>query len=163
MALTPGRGDGAVTVSLRALRAPDAGWLDGWLAGVAADAGMDRSDAATLQRRLKAGPGARAWIIERDGASVGLIAARIGLPQRDSAIIELVATPPSEARRGAAMSAAAAIEPVLRRAGVRRVYAPAAAARGISVYFWVRLGYHPLLRGEWPCAAPGVGWLARDL
>jgi hypothetical protein len=34
---------------------------------------------------------------------------------------------------------------------------------GIDVYFWIRLGYHPLLRPEWPCEHAGVGWMLRQL
>ncbi len=152
-----------MTVSLRQLKVADDAWLDSWLAPAAAGAGAEGIVASTLRSRIRTERGARAWIIERAGASVGVVVARIGVPQPNAAIVELVATPPAEARRGAGMAAAAMIEPSLRRAGVRRVFAPAAAAHGIAVYFWIRLGYRPLSRGEWPCAEPGVAWFGRDL
>lgn len=84
-------------------------------------------------------------------------------PRRNAAIIELVATPPSEARRGTGMAAAALVEEMLRTDGARAIYAPAPAVHGIDVYFWIRLGYGPLLRADWPCAAGGVAWMRRDL
>jgi hypothetical protein len=31
------------------------------------------------------------------------------------------------------------------------------------MYFWIRLGYRPLLRTEWPCERAGVAWLRREL
>jgi hypothetical protein len=34
---------------------------------------------------------------------------------------------------------------------------------GIAMYFWIRLGYRPLMHSEWPCAREGIAWLARDL
>ena len=37
------------------------------------------------------------------------------------------------------------------------------AVGAASVYFWIRLGYHPLLRPEWPCAREGVAWLTREI
>jgi hypothetical protein len=67
------------------------------------------------------------------------------------------------ARRGAGMRAAVLVERQIRAKGMRTAYAPATAAHGISVYFWLRLGYRPLLRAEWPCARDGVVWLMRKL
>jgi hypothetical protein len=61
------------------------------------------------------------------------------------------------------MQAAALLEVQLRKARIQRIYAPASAAHGIAVYFWIRLGYRPLLRADWPCNREGVAWLARDL
>ena len=101
--------------------------------------------------------------IERDDEQVGVLIAEIGRPDRHAAIIELVALAPGHARRGSGMRAAAMIETELRESGVSRVYAPAPAAHGIAVYFWIRLGYHPLLQPEWPCARDGVAWMMREL
>jgi hypothetical protein len=82
---------------------------------------------------------------------------------RGVAIIGLIATPPEAARRGSGMQAAALLEDELRARGVRTVYAPAHAVHGIAMYFWIRLGYRPLLRGDWPCEREGVAWLMRRL
>ena len=147
-----------MTVALRAVSPADRASLRAWLPATAAAAGYP-GDAETL---IAPRTGHETRIIERDGAVAGVICWRQERRSSD-AIIELVATPPEHARRGSGLRAAALIEGVLRDADVRRIYAPASAAHGISVYFWIRLGYRPLLRGEWPCAVDGVAWLVRDL
>jgi hypothetical protein len=140
----------------------DQAWLDTWLPA-AASVGYQASSPGRAQKRL---------IIERPepaprGAAApgcaGIIVYRTHSPSRGHAIIELVATPPDHARHGAGMEAAALLEVQLRKARIQRIYAPASAAHGIAMYFWIRLGYRPLLRADWPCARDGVAWLARDL
>lgn len=144
-----------MTVSLRPLAAHDVAWLDAWLPSVAAGV----ADAASLRAR-----GRHALVIERDGFSVGIVVYSMLRPRRGAAIIELIAMPPEHARHGSGMAAAVALEATLRDAGVRTVYAPAPERHGIAMYFWIRLGYRPLLRGDWPCAAgSGLAWLARDI
>jgi hypothetical protein len=61
------------------------------------------------------------------------------------------------------MSAVALVEDELRSARVDVVYVPAPAVHGIATYFWIRLGYQPILRPDWPCERSGVSWLLRDL
>jgi len=141
-----------VTVTLHPALVADETWLDGWLPAVAASVGYE----AERGRAKRA-------IIERDGAPVGVLMHREHAPRRGTAIIELVATPPEHARRGAGMEAAALLEEQLRARGFRTIYAPATAIHGIAMYFWIRLGYRPLLRGEWPCEREGVAWLLRRL
>ncbi|MDE3094593.1 MAG: GNAT family N-acetyltransferase [Chloroflexota bacterium] len=101
--------------------------------------------------------------IDRDGAPVGVVAYTLHRPGRGVATIDLVATPTGQARRGAGMTAARLVEGEMRAAGISRVYAPAPAVHGIAVYFWIRLGYRPLLRPAWPCERPGAGWMMRDI
>jgi hypothetical protein len=152
-----------VTVTLRQRTRADHVWLDTWLPAVAESVGYDASSLDRAQKRL---------IIQRNidegrgtdaPGCAGIIVYRTGAPSRGDAIIELVATPPEHARHGAGMEGAVLIEQQLRSSHIRRIYAPAAATHGIAIYFWIRLGYRPLLRGEWPCARAGVAWLARDL
>ncbi|MBI5285900.1 MAG: hypothetical protein HY874_12500 [Chloroflexi bacterium] len=156
-----------MNVALRPLEEGDVAWLDGWLGVVAASVGYDAmpagSPGAGLRRRLARERRLHVEIIERDGRRAGVIVYRARAPRRDAAIIELVATPPSEARKGSGMAAAALLEQRLRIDGVRAVYAPAPAVHGIDVYFWIRLGYRPLPRDEWPCAVDAVAWMRRDL
>jgi hypothetical protein len=157
-----------VSVSLRPLVADDAAWLDGWLAEVAAVVGYDRVDpaaaGASLLRRCEENASVLARIVVRgDDEHVGLIVVSAGRPSRGHAVIELVATPQSLARHGLGQRGAALVEDELRSGGVLRVYAPAPAVHGIAMYFWIRLGYRPLLREQWPCDRPGVAWLARDI
>jgi hypothetical protein len=154
-----------VTITLRPLVAEDAAWLDTWLVAVAASVGYSEltQDEAGKALFVRAGEDndVRARIIERDGADVGLIVWR--RRGADAAIIEFVGTPPLQARRGSGMAAAALIEREMRDAGVRAIFAPAPAVHGIAMYFWIRLGYRPLLQSDWPCVREGVAWLRRDL
>jgi len=147
-------------IELREHRDGDGAWLEGWLPGVAASVGYDASaivgDGADDPRRV-------VRVIVRDDTAVGLAVYRVGAPRDGCAIVEFVGTPASEARRGAGMRAAALVEDELRALGVGTIFAPAPAVHGIAMYFWIRLGYRPLLRGEWPCGVDGVAWLRRDL
>ena len=156
-----------VNIQLRPVDDSDAAWLDGWLASAAASVAYDEVDrsrpGAALIERLRPNGGLRAQIIVRDGGDMGLVVYRVGAPRRDAAIVEIVATPAALSRRGSGMSAAALVEDAVRAEGVRMVYVPAPAVHGIAAYFWIRLGYRPLLRGEWPCERAGVAWLVREL
>jgi GNAT superfamily N-acetyltransferase len=139
----------AVTVTLRVAKRADDAWLATWLPAAASSLGYALD-----------GHAAERLIIQRDGERAGVAISR---PHHDdAAIIELIATPPEHARRGAGMEAAALLETRLRRRGVRTIYAPAPAVHGIAMYFWIRLGYRPLLRGAWPCEREGVAWLIRS-
>jgi GNAT superfamily N-acetyltransferase len=154
-------------LTLRPVVDADVAWLHGWLPPVAASVGYGAVDVAgpgaSLIERMRVEPSLRARIIVRDGDDAGLVVYRVDAPRRGSAIIEIIATPPKHARRGSGTSAAAAVEGEVRAAGVRVVYVPAPAVHGIAPYFWIRLGYRPLLRAEWPCERAGVAWLAREL
>jgi hypothetical protein len=156
-----------VNVALRPFERHDITWLDSWLTPVAASVGYEGVSAAaagaSLLARAAKERNLRAPIIERDGKPVGLLVYRLHAPRRRAAIIELVATPPAEARRGAGMRSAVLVEEQLRSEGVTAVYAPAPAVHGIAMYFWIRLGYRPLMRADWPCERNGVAWLRRDI
>ena len=149
-------------ISLRDAIAEDAGWLEDGLALLTSRVGYPENLNQLLRDRKRAGS-RRARIIVRDGASVGLVLYRMHTPRRGSACFELVAVTDEHARRGAGMTAASLAEEEMRAAGIRRVFAPAAAKHGISMYFWIRLGYAPILRGEWPCARDDIAWLRRDV
>ncbi len=152
-----------MTITLRPARAADATWLGSWLPAVARSVAFDElTDDAAIQALVR-DRSRVVRVIERDASSVGLAVAATNVPERGSAIIQFIGTPPSEARRGAGMRAAALIEEELRGLGVKRIYAPAPAVHGIAMYFWIRLGYRPLLRPEWPCEREGIAWLAREL
>lgn len=154
-------------ISLRPVVAADAAWLDAWLMPVAASVAYreidDEPTSRSLIARTRKDRALRARIIERDGAEAGLLVYRMDSPKRGSAIIEFVATPRPLSRCGTGMGAAALLEAELRAASTRIVYAPAPAVHGIAMYFWIRLGYRPLMRERWPCERDGVAWLAREL
>lgn len=154
-------------LALRPVAVADTGWLDTWLAPVAAAVGYSELDSEHagqwLLDALRAEHGRQGRIVVRDGDPVGLVVYRVHAPRDDAAIVEMVATRPEYARRGSGMTAVAAVEDALRRQGVGAVYAPAPAVHGIATYFWIRLGYRPLLRAEWPCERAGVAWFTRQL
>ena len=164
MARAGGRSARAVTVSIRELRAGDDTWLDTWLGACAASVRYDviTSDAPSASLHTATERDLTAKIIVA-AEPVGVITYRLDSPSQNDAIIEFVGIEPSFARRGHGQAGASLLEAELRAAGVRRIFAPAPEAHGIAMYFWIRLGYRPLLRGEWPCTRDAVAWLARDL
>lgn len=150
-----------MTVSLRDLHVDDAAWLDTWLGACASSVGYDAIDAraasASLFARLERAD-LHAKVI-RTGDDIGIVTYRIAEP----AMIEFVGVQPTQARRGYGHAGAALVEEILRASGAGAIYAPASAIHGIAVYFWIRLGYRPLLQDEFPCKRDGVAWLKRDL
>ena len=151
-----------MTISLRDMQPADHAWLDGWAGTCAAAAGYPRIDprvpAASLMAAI-AGADLRAKVIVADAAGpAGIAVYRIGAHPT----IEFVGVTPAHARRGYGHAGACLVEEVLRAAGARSVYAAATAAHGIAVYFWIRLGYRPLVQDEWPRRCDGVAWLRRD-
>jgi GNAT superfamily N-acetyltransferase len=152
-----------VNVRLRSLVVADASWADAWLPDVAGSVGHDARDVASLLARGKKERGLLARAIERERDPIGVALARSAWAKPGAGIIELVALPPEHARRGYGTRAAALIELELRDAGSTRVYVPAPAVHGIAMYFWIRLGYHPLMRDAWPCQRDNVAWMVRQL
>ena len=153
-----------MTVALRPLTRGDAPWLDLWLPISADSAGYDRPPGArAILERSRTERGLKARVIARGEDPIGLALYHTRTPGREAARFEIVVLEPSAARCGYGLRAAALVEDEMLAAGARTAFAPAPAAHGIDVYFWIRLGYRPLLRGEWPCERPGVAWLARDL
>jgi hypothetical protein len=153
-----------VTARLRPLARKDAAHVDEWL-GTALRAVRYKPDpahaGAALLGRVQADAALRARVIDQAGQPVGVVVYRLLDDQR--ATFELIAVPREHARSGNGMQGAALAEDEMRAAGARVAYAPAPAAHGIALYFWIRLGYRPLLRGDWPCRRDGVAWLARLL
>jgi hypothetical protein len=152
-----------VIVTLRPLAPADASCIDAWLPAAARSVGYESDSCASLLARAKGERTFRVRAITREEDDVGLVVYSLNTPRRGSALFELVATPPEHTRRGDGMIAAALVEEEMRAANVRIVYAPAPAMHGISMYFWIRLGYAPLFRGEWPCHREGIAWLRRQL
>jgi hypothetical protein len=146
-----------VKITLRECDRDDVAWLRDWLPDVAAGAGHTDFDLSEWMANE------RVQIIVADGTEAGVVSYRLHEPAPDVALLTMVAIPRGQARRGAGMAAAALAEETLRGAGARVVYAPATAAHGISMYFWIRLGYRPLPQAAWPCSRPGVAWLSREI
>lgn len=153
-----------MNVSLRDVRAEDGAWLDAWLGACAASVRYDTIEVNEPSRSLAAAieAGLRAQVIVADEPA-GVITYRAHTPAPTEAIIEFVGVEPAYARRGHGQAAAAVLADALREADVQRIFAPAPEMHGIAMYFWIRLGYRPLMRSEWPCAREGTAWLVRDL
>jgi len=109
-------------------------------------------------------------ISDAAGLPVGAACYVLDAPEPGSASVPFIAIEPARRFRGLGGEAALALERLLReRRGVRRVFAPVPDGRGLAVYFWLRLGYRPLIAAEapWPLAGltaeprPGI-WLLRD-
>lgn len=150
-------------ITLRPLTTDDATFLDPWLPTAAAIVAHDPTTTANLLSRAKRTATLRLRLIERNATPVGIVIYRLNTPKHGSAIFDLIATPAHEARRGTGMTAATLAEAELRAANIHTAYAPASASHGISMYFWIRLGYAPQLRPHWPCTREGTAWLRRSL
>lgn len=151
-------------VTLSPLDAPSAEALAAWVPGVAAAVGYSPLSSAEAVRRLAQAEGHRVWRVGVDGdeSPAGLVVARD--PESGEARILLVALRADLCRRGLGHRAALEAERRLAAAGGRRVLAAVSARHGLSVYFWLRLGYRPLLASAWPaCELPDVGWMAREI
>lgn len=150
-----------MNIKLRPLVLADAEWLDAWLPQIAEKVGDERTTASSFldwsDVRDK-----QVAVIQRDTNDVGIAAWSL-LSTEAAAVIELVAVAPRYARAGSGMAAAALLEREVSAAGVRTAFAPASERHGISMYFWIRLGYAPILQAAWPCHRPGVAWLRRTL
>jgi GNAT superfamily N-acetyltransferase len=111
-----------------------------------------------------------ALVADTAGAPVGACVVTFDAPVEGAVSVPLVAVVPEQRYRGLGSEAALMLEAHLRaRHRVERVYAPVPDGRGLAVYFWLRLGYRPLLTevAPWPLASltdrspPGI-WLLRD-
>jgi ribosomal protein S18 acetylase RimI-like enzyme len=108
-------------------------------------------------------------VLDRDGALAGLAAVALHRPVYGAAVIPFLAIQPERRYRGLGGEAALAIERRLRRNGYDSVFACVPDTRGLAVYFWLRLGFRPLLRADapWPLmslgeVAPAGIWMLRD-
>jgi len=108
-------------------------------------------------------------ISDADGTPIGMAAVFCGWPAPREATIAFLTVDPTRRFRGLGGEAGIEIERHLRRQGYQRVYAPVPEARGLAVYFWLRLGFRPVGQAESPKAPlgltqdskPGI-WMLRD-
>ena len=121
-----------------------------------------------LRQALQYHPGV--LISEPDGNPVGLAVVHLNTPEPGAVSIPFLAIDPARRFRGLGGEAGLAIERQLRtRLGTTRFYAPIPDGRGLAVYFWLRLGYRPLVMSESPGALVGLTaqspagiWMLRD-
>ena len=89
-------------------------------------------------------------ISDAEGAVTGAAIVLCDVPAAGSATIPFLAVDPARRFRGLGGEAGLALAAHLRSSGVSRVYAPVPDGRGLALYFWLRLGFRPLLQGESP-------------
>ncbi|HEX5369118.1 MAG TPA: GNAT family N-acetyltransferase [Dehalococcoidia bacterium] len=107
---------------------------------------------------------------DEGAAPLGMAVVLTNQPSPDAVTIPFLTIDPERRFRGLGGEAGLALERCLRqKLGASKVYAPVPEARGLAVYFWLRLGYRPLsaaaspgpllgLTGE---AKPGI-WMLRE-
>ncbi len=121
-----------------------------WLAGALAPDWTVEDLAGHVER-------GEAVVVTRGEAPIGIVVALVGTPEADAACVAFIAIDPAERFRGLGGEAALALEGRLReRAGVGRVLAAVPEQRGLAVYFWLRLGYRPLVQTEAPWPLVGL-------
>jgi hypothetical protein len=121
-----------------------------------------------LQKVVASGAGV--LVSDNAGEAIGMAVAALDVPRPGSASVAFIAIEPARRFRGLGGEAALALEGHLRsRLGIEAVYAPVPDGRGLAVYFWLRLGYRPLLPAEAPGAPLGLQgermrgiWMVRD-
>ncbi len=160
MAIAPACCTAGVTLELAALSLDDLDWLEGWFPTVAASVGYVHTSEEVV---APDGRALHARKIVADGVAAGVIVWRVRHVDIREAIVEFVGVPSALARVGIGLRAASLLEDELRALGVHTLYAPAPAMHGIALYFWIRLGYRPLLRDAWPSSRDGVAWLSRRI
>ncbi len=146
---------------LRPLRKSDLASLSAWLPDVAKDVRCDRWSSAGA---LRAAVGAKYVLTVLEDGPAGLLTYDLAAPSPGAAHVTLLAVDPARRRRGIGGRAALALERRLRRS-VARIYACVPARLGLALYFWLRLGYRPLMQAESPAQpeiSPSV-WMVREL
>lgn len=135
-----------------------------WLAGALAPDWTVEDLAGHVER-------GEAAVVSRGEAPIGIVVVLMGTPVAGAAAVAFIAIDPAQRFRGLGGEAALALERRLgERGGVGRVLAAVPEQRGLGVYFWLRLGYRPLLQAEAPWPLVGLNgeggrgiWMARDL
>jgi hypothetical protein len=151
-------------VQLSALTAESAAGMSCWLEAAL----TPEWTTADLQVDLDVGRGV--LVSDAGGGPIGAAVVLLGVPDGTSASVPLIAIDPQERFRGLGGEAGLALERHLRRGlAVEHVYAPVPEARGLAVYFWLRLGYRPLSDGEAPVPPVGLNgrpmagiWMVRE-
>jgi GNAT superfamily N-acetyltransferase len=121
-----------------------------------------------LRRAVEAGWGA--LVTRSGGEAIGVAVASPDSPVKGAASVPFLAVTPEARFRGLGGEAGLALDRYLRaHHRFQLIYAPVPEARGLAVYFWLRLGFRPLLTSDapWPVLGlsgaplPGI-WLLRD-
>lgn len=146
--------------ALRPLRATHVASLAQWLPAAALAAGCERWAA---EDALRAAAGRETVLAIVGDGPIGLLEYEAASPEPDAAFVRLLLIEPERRRVGTGSRAALALERRLSRSA-RRLYVAVPAHMGLALYFWLRLGYRPLVQSEWPATpATPSAWMVREL
>jgi RimJ/RimL family protein N-acetyltransferase len=146
-------------------------WYDrarGWRAAIASLRGGGRE--ADLRRyfeeaRSRPGRDLLAIALASDGEVVGLLDRRAPYPAWDWLAVGFLALAEPYRGRGLGSESVLALEEDARRRGLAHRFAAGVGAdAGRALYFWLRLGYRPLLQADlpWPSPGKGIVWMVRE-
>ncbi len=144
---------------LRSVRLADIERLSSWLPNVAAEANCEPWASPQALANAKGSSG----VLTND-TGTAFVAYQLGSPEADAARVDLLAVAPGERRLGIGGRTALALERRLRDRA-KRVYTLVPSSIGLALYFWLRLGYRPLMKQMWPeppARSPAL-WMVRDL
>ncbi len=146
-------------VRLRPLRAAGVDQLAAWLPDVAIAAGCDQWTSAD---ELRTATGNRTVLTAGSDYNC-FLAYELGSPYAGAALVRLLAVAPDARRVGLGGRVALALEKRLA-ASTKQIYVDVRSRIGIALYFWLRLGYRPLLRYDTPDSTPALAVrLVRDI
>jgi RimJ/RimL family protein N-acetyltransferase len=106
-----------------------------------------------------------AIVLASDGELIGLLDCWSPYPAASWLTVDLLAIAEPYRGRGLGAEAVLVLEEGARRRGLAHRFAAVVSAdAGRALYFWLRLGYRPLLQADlpWPSPRNGVVWMARE-
>lgn len=107
-----------------------------------------------LEASVAAGNGV--LISDTQGSAIGAAVVLRDVPAPGSAALPFLAIDPERRFRGLGGEAGIGLSEHLLGQGFEKVYAPAPDGRGLAVYFWLRLGFRPLLQADSPGPVLGL-------
>jgi len=159
-------------VTLRPLSEADLPLIEPWYRRAAAAiaglrAGRREADLRQHFEEARSQPGREllAIALASDGELVGLLDRWSPYPATGWLTVGFLAVGERCRGRGLGTDAVLALEEEARRRGLAHRFAAGVSAdAGRALYFWLRLGYRPLLQADlpWPSPKKGVVWMVRD-
>jgi RimJ/RimL family protein N-acetyltransferase len=159
-------------VALRPLSGEDVPLIEPWYGRAATTAGLPVSQPdADLRQHLeeaRSQPGREllAIVLASNGELAGLLDRRAPHPAAGWLTVGFLAVAEPWRGRGLGSEAVLALEEDVRRRGLAHRFAAGVTVdAGRALYFWLRLGYRPLLQADlpWPSPRTGVVWMVRDM
>jgi hypothetical protein len=148
-------------MELRPLAEADLPALEAWLPQAAREAGCERW---SMHEALRSAIGNASGLVGNEKGAQSFLEYATGEPKRAAARVRFLAVSPERRRHGAGHRSAIALEALLP-ASIKRLYVSIPARLGLSLYFWLRLGYRPLTQREWPAPPedPPSVWMVREV